>query len=171
MSRPPGERVCDKAGDMPDPAMGVRSDAAPSSYERPPSPREGLAVRIQRLVRFAIVGGVASLSYAMIAYLLVARMGVGQVAASAIAYIAALPISFLGQKFFTFRSRGAARVEAPRFLVLQGANLALASGVTAFFAHVLNAPAIYGIIAVCVAIPLSAYLAMSIAVFRKADRA
>ena len=123
-----------------------------------------------RIIRFSIVGGVASLSYAIFAFSFIHWIGVGQVAASAAAYIAALPISFLGQKLFTFRSKGKTHIEAQRFLVVQGISLLLATGITALFAHVLNKEPIYAIVAVVIIIPTFTYIAMSVGVFKVRDR-
>lgn len=122
--------------------------------------------RILRFIRFVLVGGLASFSYAIFALVFITWLGADQVVASVVAYISAIPVSFFGQKFFTFKSGGAAGIEFLRFLPVQGANLLLAASITAIFAHVLSADPIYGIAAVMVIIPLFTYAAMSIVVFR-----
>lgn len=121
--------------------------------------------RVGRFVRFGLVGGTATLAYAVIAFVLITYAGIDDVVASVLAYAAAIPVSFFGQKFFAFRSAGPMAEEALRFFVVQGANLILAAGIMALVTDVLGFGAIVGIVAVTVTIPVFTYICLSIIVF------
>lgn len=123
--------------------------------------------QFMRLARFGLVGGAATLAYGVIAYGLVSYGKIGDVLASVIAYAAAIPVSFLGQKFFAFRSTEPARQELVRFLVVQGFNLVLAAGVMALVTNVFDLASIWGIVAVMLTIPMITYILLAVAVFRR----
>jgi putative flippase GtrA len=83
-----------------------------------------------------------------------------------LAYLIAVPVSFLGQKHFTFKSKESARRELPAYLLLQGLNLCAAMLITYVVVDVLSMGYVMGIFAVVVIAGLS-YLAMGLAVFRR----
>lgn len=75
------------------------------------------------VLRFGLVGGVATLSYLVFTVALV-EMGVTPTLSSAIAYTFCIVISFLGHRLFTFRSNNAANSEFGRFLTMSVVSLA-----------------------------------------------
>ena len=117
------------------------------------------------LVRFGIVGGSSAVAYAISLLVLVDALELGSILSSALAYLIALPVSFLGQKYFTFRSSGPVRRELPAYLALQGVNLFAAMLVTYVTVDVLGASHMIGILAVIAVISLLSYVAMALAIF------
>lgn len=113
-----------------------------------------------RLVRFGIVGGLASLIYAVVTYALITN-AMSPVWASVVAYAIAIPVSFLGQKYFTFDARGRVPVELSLFVITQAIGLLAAAAIMMLFA----AKPIMGILAVVIAIPLMNFVAMTYFIF------
>jgi len=120
-----------------------------------------------RIVRFAITGGIASGVYAIIAIVAVDMMGMSGLGASALAYLVAIPVSFIGQKFWTFRASGTLRRELPGFLAVQAVNLVAAAVIMALLVDVLKLDRIVGVGAVVIAIPAMTYLLLSRKVFKE----
>ncbi len=120
-----------------------------------------------RIARFALVGGSAALVYAASLLAIVHFLATSSMVSSALAYVIAIPFSFLGQKYFTFRSRGAMWGELPSFLLLQGVNLIAAVAVTHVVVDVLGFGHYAGIAAVIIAIAVISYASMALAIFRK----
>ena len=84
-----------------------------------------MLAELLRIARFGLVGGLASATYALIVLVLVDAMAMNTSLASVLAYLLAIPVSFFGQKHFTFGSSAAARGEFARFLIVQGVSLLL----------------------------------------------
>ncbi len=86
-----------------------------------------------RMIRFGAVGGVTSAAYALVVAGLVAW--VSEPVAAALAYVALLPVNFLGHRRATFRSRAPSGPELARYLGVHGVTLvacvAAMQGVTA----------------------------------------
>lgn len=77
-----------------------------------------------RLLRFAWVGIAATLVHAL-AYGILHRLGLPPLAANLVAFAAALPVSYLGQRRWVFRAAGGSPW---RFILLQLGGLGLNSG-------------------------------------------
>jgi putative flippase GtrA len=112
------------------------------------------------------VGGSSAAAYSFVLLALVTYAGAGSIVASAAAYVVAIPVSFLGQKYFTFRSQGAVQRELPAFLALQVVNLVAAVFVTYVTVDIIGANHFVGIFAVVCTIALISYAAMALAIFR-----
>ncbi|MEQ1863929.1 MAG: GtrA family protein [Micropepsaceae bacterium] len=125
-----------------------------------------LSDEVLRLVRFGLVGGSSAAAYSLVLLALVTYAGAGSIVASALAYVIAIPVSFLGQKYFTFRSQGAVQRELPAFVALQAVNLVAAVFVTYVTVDVIGASHYAGILAVVCTIALISYGAMALAIFR-----
>lgn len=80
-----------------------------------------------KLVRYGVVGAASGLVYAVVTYALV-LVGVDPVVASVAGYCAAVPLSFVGHRQFTFRAIGRWSEEAVRFAIAQAINIAVAAG-------------------------------------------
>lgn len=120
---------------------------------------------LARLVRFAVVGATAAGVYAIVALVLIDSVGLAAMAASVIAYLVAIPVSFAGQKLWTFRSQGPVEREVPRFVGVQLANLAASAALLDVVVDRLHFDRLVGIAAVCVAVPLATYIALRYLVF------
>lgn len=73
---------------------------------------------LARFIRFCLVGVPVTASYAVTAYAGIAWLGLPMLAANLLGCAASIIVSYLGQKYFTFRSLGEHQVELPKFLVL-----------------------------------------------------
>lgn len=129
-------------------------------------PTAGPVTTLLRLARYGLVGGLATVTYAVLAIALVSRLGMDPTTSSALAFLIAIPVSYLGQKHFTFASKGATRTELPRFLVVQGLNLIAATLIMRVVAVDLGLGHVIGTIAVVATIPLATYVMLNRAVFR-----
>ncbi len=118
-----------------------------------------------RFVRFGIVGGLATLTYAVVSYFLITDIQLGAAISSSLAYLVSVPISFFGQKYFTFNSQGRVVVEVPKFIVVQVINIILCGVIMSVATEVLHFPAIVGIAFVVLLIPLASYLMFAGLVF------
>jgi putative flippase GtrA len=127
-----------------------------------------------KLLRFGLVGIAATALYAALAVLLMERRWIGlpAVYASLAAYAAAALFSYLAHKSVTFMSRGLHRTEAPRFVLLTAAGLAVAYAAPALLTGVLGLPGIAPVLVTCVLIPALNLLALDRWVFarRNPDR-
>jgi putative flippase GtrA len=119
-----------------------------------------------RLLRFGLVGGSSAVVYAAVLLALVHFLGTGSMVSSALAYVAAIPVSFFGQKYFTFQSQGNVKRELPAYLLLQGVNLIASVFVTYTVVDLVGMSHYLGILAVVSVITLISYAAMALAIFR-----
>lgn len=86
-----------------------------------------------RLIRFGAVGATTSAAYALVVAALVPS--VSEATAAALAYLALLPVNYLGHRRATFRSRAPSRPEMMRYLAVHAVTMAtcmaIMHGVTA----------------------------------------
>jgi putative flippase GtrA len=128
----------------------------------------GARAQAARLIRFGLVGGLATAAYAVFVAVFT-QCGLGPVTASVIAYAAAGAVSYLGHKRVTFRSGGAHAVELPRFVLTLGLGIAVAAAAPAVLTGLMGLPRIVPTVFTCIAAPLLSYAAMSLLVFRGAS--
>ena len=112
-----------------------------------------------------MVGALCSAIYASVAWTMFEYLGQSSSASSLCGYFVAIPVSYLGQKYFAFKSRGSIEHDLPRFLMLQLVNLLLAAAVMKFIVDILQMPFVLGTAAVIVVIPLFTYVILSYGVF------
>jgi len=144
------------------------SDSDRGAGQKQPRTLRGFHVdraTVWRLARFIVTGGIASGVYAIAALVAVDSFAMSGIAASTVAYMIAIPISFIGQKFWTFRAKGAIARELPRFLGVQLLSLIAASLVMGGVVDVLGWDRLIGIAAVISVIPVGTYLLLSRGVF------
>ena len=79
----------------------------------------------RRWVRFGLVGGTATLSYALLGLFFVNLCALPALAGNALAYAVSFVVSYCGQCLWTFRAGGTAghRAMLPRFAAAQGLGL------------------------------------------------
>ncbi len=118
-----------------------------------------------RLARFGLVGGIAALVYALVFLAMVKFLATGSIVSSTVAYGIAIPVSFVGQKYFTFKSQGAARREFAGYLLLQAANLVVSVALTYAVIDVLGLGYYVSISGVVFFVALSSYISMRFAIF------
>ncbi|WP_162314773.1 GtrA family protein [Pseudoxanthomonas yeongjuensis] len=123
-----------------------------------------------KLVRFGIAGLISSLSYALFTWTLVYAFRMSPVVSSAIGYALAIPLSFLLQRSFSFRSEGSKRRQAPRFMLVHGFNILVSIAVMDLLVSALGMDYRIGIAITMLLIPLLSFLAMNLWVFRSSRK-
>jgi len=105
---------------------------------RPPVPADLAAfvraLLARRWVRFGMVGGAATLTYALLGLFFVSIPGIPVLAGNALAYALSFAVSYLGQCLWTFRAGGTGsglshRGMLPRFAATQTLGLGLNSAI------------------------------------------
>ncbi len=119
---------------------------------------------LAKLVRFAGVGGAATVIYAALAAILGA-LAVGAVAASLLAYALAGLFSYFGHKRVTFRSDRAHGEEAPRFVAASAMGAGIATAAPLVLTDALHLPGLVAIGFTCVAVPAMNFLVLDLLVF------
>lgn len=120
---------------------------------------------IFKLVKFALVGLTATFVYAGLSYILIWVVLLNEVIANIIAYILAIPVSFFGQKYITFKSKGRSKRQAFQFVALQLFCLLVTTIIVAISNNVMHLHPNIGILLACVTVPIISYGAMSIIIF------
>ncbi len=120
-----------------------------------------------RFARFALVGGTSGLVFAAVTGALVHLLAVDPKIASIGGYLASMPVNFVGNRSFSFRSQGALAGDVIRFTVLHCANMALTAGAMATAFDYFGLHYLVGVLAAIILVPVANFLAMSLWVFRK----
>lgn len=115
--------------------------------------------------RYATVGLVCGVVYAAVVVLCVQRLQLGAAGASALGYAIAIPVSYLGHRLFTFRSKARLLPESGRFLLVQLVCIGLAFAIMYSVTELAEGPLWLGI-GLCIALlPIGGFLAMKLLVF------
>jgi putative flippase GtrA len=115
------------------------------------------------LSRFGTVGIAATLLYLIVSNILI-FLGAEPIAASVVAYIAGMVVSFFGQSLFTFRVQGLKLHHGLRFFVLSAVGLLMSYG-TVYAAMANEIPPMVGTVATALLVPVISFLAMRFWVF------
>jgi putative flippase GtrA len=119
----------------------------------------------QKIVRFAMVGGLSSLLYLVFTWVLVDSAAMHPVAGTVVGYLLVIPVNFLLQKHFTFRSNAAAATELPRFLFVHAMNILLSAGIMALIVSTLELAPIWGMLATVAVVPIIVFIVLDFWVF------
>jgi putative flippase GtrA len=117
------------------------------------------------LVRFAAVGAVSTLAYALLAHLAMALLGWRPGLASLAAYAACMPISYWGHRRVSFRSTRGHGEAGPRFVLASAGGYGLAYLIPWLSTERMGLPAPVATALVCVAVPAVNALVMARLVF------
>ena len=129
----------------------------------------GLLAR--RWVRFAIVGGAASVSYFLLGLLFVNMVGLPTLAGNALAYALSFIVSYLGQCLWTFRAADSAtggashRTMLPRFAATQAVGLCCNSAIVWLLVR-LGVPYAWAMPVAVLTVPVMVYVLCKFWVFR-----
>ncbi|RRH97193.1 GtrA family protein [Mesorhizobium tamadayense] len=120
-----------------------------------PVPENRAVAGAKLLARFASVGLVATILYAVLTAVFAGSdwLGLAPVEASLAAYAAAALFSYLAHRSFTFMSAGSHRSQGPRFLLLTIAGLAVAYAAPSLLTVTLGLPLAVPILVTSLAIP------------------
>ncbi len=122
-----------------------------------------------RTLRFLISGGVNTLTYGLLSFLLTFFALAEPFTAHLIAYLTCIPLSYVLHRVFSFGYQGAVASSFTRFVVVNGACFAVASLIVAAFAA-LAYPPLLGTLAVMCVIPIVGYLSMLLWVFAEGKK-
>ena len=120
---------------------------------------------LPRFFRFLIVGGFSTLFYGVVCGFLIDRKIAGPAGGAAIGYLASIPLNYLLQRIFTFRSRNKPSGEALRYLLVHMANLSLSTIGMYFLATKLGFDYRLGILATMVIVPVLVFVMLNRWVF------
>jgi putative flippase GtrA len=127
---------------------------------------------VAKLIRFGAVGVIAAMVYVLAVVTLVSGLGVPPIGAAVLGYLIALPVSFMGHRAFTFRSKATMVPELARFTVMHLVNMMVSLGAMAWAVNLLGLEYWVGILAAVAIVPLASYITSDLWVFvdRKAGR-
>lgn len=115
-----------------------------------------------RFMRFGMVAGFSGAVYFVAVFIFSELIGISPGIASALAYCAAIPANFLGQKLFTFRSTRKPIHEIGPYLLLQVVNIAISGLTMSLLVNQLGAPVLVGGAGVILTISVVSYLSMAL---------
>jgi putative flippase GtrA len=84
-----------------------------------------------------------------------------------LAYLAAIPLNFLLQRGFAFRSENRVQRDLPRYLLVHAGNIAASAAVMHVVVSVLHAGYLYGVIATMTFVPVVVFLFLDRWVFKR----
>ncbi|MBN8943043.1 MAG: GtrA family protein [Rhizobiales bacterium] len=119
-----------------------------------------------KAIRFGMIGALSGAAFLGVTMVLVDLIGVGAKLAAAIAYLSSMPLNFIGNRRFSFRSRGSLVPDLSRFAVLHAVNLLLAMLSMGAVVDLLGIHYLLGAAATIVIVPLVNFAAMNWWVFR-----
>ena len=120
---------------------------------------------LAKMARFGAVGAAATVVYALAVVVFVSGLGVDPNAAAVLGYLTALPVSFIGHRRFTFRSKATMTPELMRFTVMHFVNMMVSLGGMAWAVDLLGLDYWVGILVAVVIVPLASYITADLWVF------
>jgi putative flippase GtrA len=127
--------------------------------------REKTATELRRFFRAVSVGIVSLVVYSSLYTALAEATRMPAVPTSIVAYIAAMVVSFVGHKYFTFGATGNVRSQIIKFVALHCICLLATASITDVVVDKLGWPYGVGILLVDIAVPLLSFLALKFVVF------
>ena len=121
-----------------------------------------------KLARFGVVGVMSGLVFLVCTALLAGFLSLEPKIASGLGYIISMLPNFLGNRQFSFKSKGKLLDELPRYLVLHGCNFLFTIGLMGSSVNILHLHFEFGAIAATILVPLVNFAAMNQWVFRRA---
>ncbi len=117
-----------------------------------------------RLWRFVFVGGLSTILYGIFSFTLILILNLSAFTTHLMAYALVLPFSFLGHRRITFSYKGPGLWAFIRFSLTSVLALSVSSWLV-WYLQATGSPAVWGIVATMVIVPMVSYLVMSIWVF------
>lgn len=120
-----------------------------------------------KVARFALVGGISTVAYGIFTMVSIQQLALSPMIATIMGYLIAIPLNYLLQRLFTFRSKTAMKRELPRFLVVHSLNMAGSFAIMLVIVKAMHADYRWGIATTMVVVPILVFLAMDTWVFRR----
>lgn len=121
----------------------------------------------EMLTRFAGVGGLSSVLYAIVVAIAVSRFRVHHDLATLVAFAVVTPLNFMMHRGFTFHSLGVVHQDLRRYLLLQVTSFLVSLSIMSLCVDVLRLPYVAGIIGAVVLVPLVSFFVMDRWVFAR----
>lgn len=121
-------------------------------------------------IRFGLVGAASGVIFALVTSLFASGFGWDGKAASVIGYVASIPLNFLGNRSFSFRSTGNLRAELLRFVLVHGFNIMVTVSALGAAVDILGLHYLFGVVFAIVLVPGATFLAMNFWVFARKDK-
>ena len=125
---------------------------------------------LAKALRFGLVGATSGVVFAVVTAALINLGGVNPTLSSVLAYIVSMPINFIANRNFSFRSTSHVATDAIRFCSLHAANLAITAVAMSSAVNSLGLHYSIGIIAAIVLVPLCNFLLLDRWVFGTRSR-
>lgn len=126
-----------------------------------------LLEKYRKLRGFITFGSLAGAVYAVIFVVSVDILGVPTFIGSVIAFTLAIPVSYLGNRWVTYRSNNVLASEAARFVTVQVTNLILTSAVVHFVMERFALPTCVGVVVAFLAAPIISFVLFEFWVYRQ----
>jgi putative flippase GtrA len=120
-----------------------------------------------KAARFGLIGVLSGAIYIAVAGALVHAGLLGPALSGVIGYLASMPINFVGNRSWSFRSEGSLVGDLTRYVVLHAANIMLAAATMSLVIEGLRLHVAAGLLATVVVIPVANFIAMNLWVFRR----
>ncbi len=125
--------------------------------------------KYRKLLGFLAFGLLAGLTYAVALILSVSFFKIPTFVGSVIAFALAIPVSYLGNRWITYRSTNMLAPEAARFIVVQLINLVLTSVVVHFVIERFAMSAYVGIVVAFFTSPIISFVLFELWVYRQRE--
>jgi len=126
-----------------------------------------LLSRYRKILGFMTFGALAGATYAGVFMVAVDRARLPTFAASVLAFAVAIPVSYFGNRWVTYRSRNVVGPEVVRFVVVQVANLFITSAIVHFASERLALTPAAGVVVAFVAAPIVSFILFELWVYRQ----
>lgn len=123
-----------------------------------------------KVLRFALVGGLSTMAYGIITVLAVESARISPLSATVLGYLLVVPLNFVLQRRFTFRSTNSKPKELPRFLLVHGLNILGSSLIMFIVTDVGRYNYLWGVVLTMVMVPLLLFIVMDRWVFGRSQQ-
>jgi len=121
----------------------------------------------KKIIRFGFIGILSSATYALIFLALKNSYHLPIFSISAISFLAAIPISYFGNRWLTFKSYNKINAELPRFFGVQIINLICTSGLVDVVSNYFKLPTILEIMVAFIIAPIMSFILYEIWVYKQ----
>lgn len=126
-----------------------------------------LLEKYRKILGFVTFGALAGMLYALILIVSIDLLEMPTFFGSVIAFVLAIPVSYFGNRWVTYRSNNVMASELSRFIVVQMINLVLTSAVVHFMMEHFALPTYVGIIVAFIAAPTISFVLFELWVYRQ----
>lgn len=120
-----------------------------------------------KAMRFGMVGVLSSSVFAVVTALCAGPLGIGPKLSSVAGYVASMPLNFVFNRRFSFRSENTLLGDLLRYILMHGINILLTTFAMGAAVDYFGLHYAFGIVAAVVLVPLLNFVLMNWWVFRK----